>query len=119
MKTNENELIATFMGGKFEQREYQAYALWNFDAWTGNKNWSSGYSFESKNLMYNKSWDWLMPVLEKIESMGYDTVIRWQECVNTVYIHDTEADSVGYEKIESVFNAVVSFIKWYNTKNNQ
>ena len=63
-------------------------------------------------LHYNTSWDWLMPVVEKIER---DSTVRIDN--DTVFIL-----SKGYStltqfndnKINMVYNAVVEFIKWYN-----
>jgi len=51
-------------------------------------------------LRYHDSWDWLMPVVGKIEALGYSVLIH----NNTVY------------------QAVVQFIEWYNqqlTSNQQ
>ncbi len=49
---------------------------------------------------YDKSWDWQMPVVEKIENFGF-------EFTNT----DTS--------IETTYKAVVQFIKQYNNQINK
>ena len=64
-------------------------------------------------LLFHKSWDWLMPVVEKIESMGYSVKIieDWCEIIGEDY--DKVAD-FGGGKLISVYAAIVEFIKWYN-----
>src|SRR5437870_607544 len=32
------------------------------------------------NLKYHTSWDWLMPVVEKIESLDFQADIYWNHC---------------------------------------
>lgn len=76
-------------------------------------------------LKYHSSWEWLMTVVEKIESMGYEVEIGRHLYRNKDYfvctIHD-QGDSVRLEyewyssKIKSVYDAIVEFIKWYNRK---
>lgn len=74
------------------------------------------------NLEFHKSWDWLMPVIEKIESLGYFVMInKW----TSVY-EDEKRRTIGDlnflinkekgSKIENTYKAVVEFIKWYNNK---
>ena len=36
----------------------------------------SGEYVEAIELSYDESWDWLMPVMDKIESIGYETSIK-------------------------------------------
>jgi hypothetical protein len=88
-------------------------------------------------LKYHKSWDWLMPVVEKIESLWISgaqprCTIRgnFVEIVHEVGYHnidyaknsDLKKDNqIGgacytnnYSKIENTCRMVVEFIKWYN-----
>ena len=64
---------------------------------------------------YHSSWDWLMPVVEKIEAMGYIMLISENRCKiqdfkeNTVYCYQQKST-----KILSVFKTCVSFIKRNN-----
>ena len=48
-----NKLIAEFMGVYSKENGYDYTKIGN------------------KGVSYHKSWDWLMPVIEKIESLGY------------------------------------------------
>jgi hypothetical protein len=64
-----NKLIAEFMGGVFVETnatlESNGYALRK----DGSENSVFFYEFD---LPYDRSWDWLMPVVEKIESFEDD-----------------------------------------------
>ena len=69
---------------------------------------------------YNSDWNWLMEVVEKIESIkGTQIFINGISCE---IIFKGEIISKHFNtKIEAVYNACVNFIKWYNengAKNN-
>lgn len=62
------------------------------------------------DLHYHTSWDWLMPVVEKIsKSLDIDQLIECDEWLNI-------RDELMTARIETVYNAVVEFIKWYNNQ---
>lgn len=66
----------------------------------------SGAAIEAK---YDTSWDWLMPVVEKIRPLAYKIDIdstAWRRL---------SGKSI-FSKIEDVYHAVVEFIKWYNSQ---
>jgi len=77
----------------------------------------------SDYLKYNSNWNWLMEVVEKIESL---TDINSSGCFmvlesigfNAKFILDDGTrifnPCKGETKIEAVYNACVEFIKWYN-----
>lgn len=104
---NDNELIAGFMGVKKE--------------WKGIVDEPLLYHLpgESKGtyvLEYDTSWDWIMPVVEKIQERGYRFYIcSAKEC--RVCRRGAMDEVVGVYKgetlIESVYKTVVEFIKWY------
>lgn len=106
-----NKLIASFMGltlghpELFELRWADQY----FDA---NRNRIG------KHLLYHSSYDWLMPVVEKIEGLGHDVsilknAVGLQWCgIGKFSSNKTKA--TGTTKIEAIYSAVVEFIKWYN-----
>ena len=75
----------------------------------------------SDQVCYNFKWDWLMPVVEKIEEV--DVVASFQIEQPTIYIwassenstfEDIKIEIFNKTKIEAVYQAVVEFIKWYN-----
>jgi hypothetical protein len=78
-------------------------------------------------MQYHKSWDWLMPVVEKIESFegGEDGDLMRGHLYNFrieqhfVNIFDAESmddiiEMIGDSKLDATYNAVVEFINQYN-----
>lgn len=70
-------------------------------------------------MQYHLSWDWLMPVVEKIESCfdGSVSVTIDGDDVNIEYSMTYRHNVFGYTKLESTYKAVVEFIEWYNQQN--
>ena len=68
-------------------------------------------------LEFHSDWNWLMEVVEKIESLGYRIEIVKHICRIYLSNKETIIISENTPKIEAVYNAVVEFIKWYNNKN--
>lgn len=133
-----NRIIAEFMGARktgtstladgggyayeYEVRlsDTETFKFWDKPCWTN-----------VRELKYHSSWDWLMPVVEKIESIGYDTRIAFiRERNNGVdsktHICDIEKSNnsegiiyhKGNSKLDATYKAVVQFIQWYNTQNS-
>ena len=61
---------------------------------------------ESEAMEFHTSWDWLMPVVEKIENGGLDP-------------HETIATALESRVIEDVYNEVVDTIKRYNNEEKE
>ena len=106
---NNNELIAEFAGLN-KLYDADGNVLWDIM----NTN-NSIYTLRTHELRYDKSWDCLMSVVDKIESMGYEvniqpgfTEISGGECNVSTYAED------GDTKIFLAYLCVVEFIKWYN-----
>lgn len=96
----DNKLIADFMGKEWHKEFFKDVFI-----------------ISPSNITYkfDTDWNWLMEVVEKIESKGFNfeikrnwarisrkgenIVLRWEEDRN---------------KIDAVYNACVEFIKWYN-----
>ena len=101
-----NKLIAEFM--EYDTKEDKI-------GWTANYR---DFMFE-KSLKYHSSWDWLMPVVGKIERLGYRVEISLTEH-NEAYAGIMTKDgtslvwNVAEEKIEALYKTVIEFIKWYN-----
>jgi len=69
-------------------------------------------------LKYHTSWDWLMPVVERIENFGFEFIIsenRVKIKHNTDhYIEDLfHLETIG-SKLNTTYKAVVEFIKQFN-----
>ena len=107
MKTIEgNKLIAEFLNIKVPNErgdKIEEEAIKN-----GNELW---YIDE---LKYHDSWDWLMPVVEKVESLGY-----WVNRINgDAWIVDNNNivvinNQMHHGGIEATWLVVIEFIKWY------
>ena len=96
---NDNKLIAEFMG--YEVKHGKCYS----------PKYNDG---TIAPMQFDRSWDWLMPVVEKIESLGYwvnrnDGDITISNKSDMVVI--TPMSSGG---IDMMYKAVVEFIKQYN-----
>ena len=68
-----------------------------------------------ESLQFHTDWNWLMEVVEKIESLGVVVEIRDNVC----YIETTPIDyysELEETKIQATYKAVVEFIKLYKQK---
>lgn len=68
------------------------------------------------DLKFIKSWDWLIPVIKRIREI-VNTNLSIDEYHNTVRISQ-QLNPYDYD-IQSIFKAVVEFIKWYNQYKNE
>jgi len=89
--------------------------------------------FEIEETEFHISWDWLMPVVDKIEKLNFeingvvssvdiniiygDCIIQDEDGLGELYIYKHSNESGN--KLESVYRAVVEFIKWYNKNKEQ
>lgn len=65
-----------------------------------------------EELLFSSSWDWLMPVVEKIES---EHSVTFNIEGDNVHINgDFKLSVFEHSKKESVYKAIVKFVKWYN-----
>lgn len=131
---NGNVLLAKFMGFKMKpvrgkNKEY-VYEYWYFDPNspalvkkgvffgtlkdTPYEDMFLHQTIRFGEYPFHKNWNWLMPVVEKIETVRNRndglTIIRHSAVFNgglrINYLEDT--------KIKAVWNACVAFIEWYN-----
>lgn len=100
MIMKENKIIAEFMG--YETYEGVDKVCINL---TENNGFSSDWGHVP--MKYHSSWDWLMPVLGKIEDLNYELP------EDSNLIGDITHGLVSID-IEMTFEAVVQFIKYYN-----
>ena len=122
MKIEEsNKLIAEFLGLKLTN--IKAEDVWStVEYLSDNPDSTLPCSVPIDNTLYfDKSYDWLMPVVERIESLGYDSRIIGNNSdsgflCDFVDIENNEIScKVSYEsKLEAVYKTVIEFIKWYN-----
>ena len=113
-----NKLIAKFMGEKTKDDLHTE--IWFDELWK-----------------YYSSWDWLMPVVDKIETLydgGIDVGIHFGSTIidqcrdtdkgqlhNPVTLFEiTMSEGYDFEnKIEFTYEAVTQFIKWHNSINQK
>jgi hypothetical protein len=102
--TENNKLIAEFMN--VDQVD--------IDTWIDTEG----------SLKYNTSWDWLMPVVEKIENITNQLFedVKYKQYHSVRLSFNASWWSVrtvrGFNKDKKLayYEAVVEFIKWYNKK---
>jgi hypothetical protein len=85
-----NKLIAEFMG--YNSYEYRGHTMFIFD--------EDNHRTEL-DLHYHTSWDWIMPVVEKVEQVHEGVP---EELINLSL----------FSTIDEVYNAVVEFVKQQN-----
>ena len=131
-----NKLIAEFMGGERHwlngmKEPFTDDTIWGY--YDVGVNITSTYSGRPialvNDLKYHTSWDWLMPVVEKIESLGYMTIIGANAAFGGHYMNimtgiklpndtfENPTKFMGSEdtKIATIYSAILQFIKWYTT----
>jgi hypothetical protein len=109
-----NRLIAEFMGQLFHNGNT---CLPEHNRYIGEGNYSS--FFKVTDLKYHESWDWLMPVVEKVSSIfgewDYDDERR--EKAEDIFYMDNMFSEFISSNIEAIYNRCIQFIEWYNEQN--
>jgi len=104
MEEENNKLIAEFMGPDYTKRQIPDWAFSKYDFDTLKYG---GYD-------YKTSWDWLMPVIDKITDMPeYPRYIS-----ETASIVSDGGIYLNPRYIECTYDDTVDFIKWYNLINS-
>lgn len=143
-KREENKLIANFMGKRYDylicdncgkidpelltpntRSRFTKCCAYDRPDIQGNLiHFSEGKTLSphgslSSDLKYHTSWDWLMPVVEKIEQLEY--YVRIEQNLVTIYkvskAYEWFGGGTSETKIESTYIAVIEFIKYYNARN--
>ena len=120
-------MVAKYMGG-FIAKSITSSICIEINPPIKNQLW---YNIDSE-LKYDSSWEWLMPVVEKIEKESIFSVQSiydkreefkgWIPELFTLRVKD-DIKGIGLDelrfstKIEATYKAVIEFIKWYNEKN--
>lgn len=119
-----NKLIAIFMGYTYYPWNHpdikrEDYAGWKTSADTTNIskfNHLKGQRYLCRThnqLRYDKDWNWLIPVVEKIEQMGWGCKMYLNGC--SFPTAGSNLWPIAEEKkIHAVFDAVNIFVEWYN-----
>jgi len=109
--TENNKIIAEFMGMSY-------YEKFLFEGWYKNNEHNQRVC-NYEDLKYNSSWDWIIPVIEKIESIGACVIIGRFFC--EIKYSDPLNDSIYFDnrmasglKINAINAAALNFILWSN-----
>lgn len=110
-----NRLIAEFRGAKFMDcgggihiaevgRDFCPTGATSVDLW---------------GLKYHTSWNWLMPVVEKIDQILPDdsfVLIEYNRCIIPVLEAEEpfDIDFVCNTRLEATYRAAVEFIRWHS-----
>jgi hypothetical protein len=122
-----NKLLAEFMGC-YQNNE----GFWGFENTPNHKTWNNDRFLDCTK--YDTDWNWLMQVVEKIESLGYRTLtenecfmitkykldsfeVRSKDDYSTIFSDRYGINHHWDSKMNNVYNACVSFVKWYNNQN--
>lgn len=95
----DNKLIAEFMGLEKENGLYLFTTPMD--------------DYKTDTLYFNHSWDWLMPVVQKIESLGYVFTIQGGKAEYGEMLSEAQC-FIAEDKLSSTYKAVVEFINQYN-----
>ena len=106
--TTENKLIAEFMGYSQPHPDYPSTTYWY-------KQGKEPLAI----LSFDRDWNWLMEVVEKIESLNYSLEINKQEELDYQCLI-TQKNNIIIQKfnpikIKAVYQAIVEFINYYKT----
>lgn len=112
-----NRLIAEFMGW---QKHINTEDTWWFPNLYPFYNDGHGETtYHITEARFHESWDWLMPVVEKIEDLDLglpDVLITGHVCIITNNLYDLRIDIPGDSKLDATWQAIVKFIEWLNSE---
>lgn len=84
-----------------------------------------GFNHQNVELKYHKSFDWLLPVIEKIETLE-NPECRYVNSLEVVsYSNYASVEYSGYEagtivevegptRLDALYNCIIEFITWWN-----
>lgn len=94
-----NAKIAAFIGWK-------NIGMKSLELWIRFEN---DFGLNTDELTFHSSWDWLMPIVVKIEEMPI-----YNKFIIETGGHFGKDDLVNHKYIESTWKNIVEFIEWYN-----
>jgi hypothetical protein len=106
-----NQIIAEFMQYHFDKQTNEYYI----------RKYNSGDWWTKDELCFHESYDSLMPVLEKIELLGYSVEKNFQRVDKDWQCLITRGNNILFQEfaddsIEAMYQAVLSFIEFYNNQ---
>ena len=124
---NKNKLIAEFMEfpthtDAVDDRTIAYYVGESIMHTDNTENENDCDVFHPDDMQFHTSWDWLMPVVEKIFSLGYHYEIKPRYMMIKERLSNDESEVVVFEsnfkgqnksQIEIIYQAVIEFIESY------
>jgi hypothetical protein len=121
-----NKLIAEFMGYPKKQINKGVARLEeNKYVWGQTYYYINGDYHKEDYLLFHLDWNWLMKVVDKIESFeDNNRCAKYNINIEQSFVEiidkntdDTIVETDADTKIEATYNAVIEFIKYYNNEN--
>ena len=114
-----NDLICKFLG--FESNKVLVYKVPNLFPSKEDSGWTE---FDVQDIGFERDWNMLMPVVEKISKITIKDELVRLEIVSSGYVkianlHDFPIFanvSIEGSLIKAVYKAVVKFITWHNNQ---
>jgi hypothetical protein len=106
-QNTDNELIAEFMGARWDKDR----------GWRGSDGEIRQYLHNASSLFFHSDWNWLMPVVEKIAKIENDVYCDSQD-FKSMSASSKVTMLLISNPISMVYKEVVDFIKWYNQQSN-
>lgn len=103
-----NKAIALFMGAKYHKPD--PYREWVYDFGNNRPTQWSSQLWEAEQLEYHICWDWIMPVVERIQKDGkYVVTIMGTRCTVSNVNYTISYSSEGDDLLLSVWECVGDF----------
>ena len=128
-----NKLIAEFMGAvgtpKYNPTEWDVYITGGLDVDSDNEN--AQHFYTPDEMKYHTSWDWLMPVVEKINlttdewgntndfTIGNGFVWVDPHIGDRIFFSGNNPEDKKEPMISKVYRGAVKFIEQYTIAQNQ
>ncbi len=105
-----NFIIAKFMGYQLITPSMRSNPeFWRYSYWEHETDSEKYPPVIEDGLKYHLSWDWLIPVIDKIYSS--DDYVEYKKSLNQF----SDGIFINTKYIDSTYNQVVDYLKWYNS----
>lgn len=121
-----NKLITEFMNYHNTKVTNDSSGLEVYRIMTGfNPKYGNNLFATFEKMPHHISWDFLMPVVEKIESLSYNKGRHYYIHITQSHVqflidrtNETPFSKWGStnNKLQAIYKAVIQFIKWYNER---
>ena len=112
---NTNKKIAEFMDCVVYDKHPNGSATYNLIGELANAN--NDYTCYEKYLKFHESWDWIVPVIQKITNLVY---LEFQSPTNRSFeiVEEIEEKLLRFD-INGIYKLVIEFIDLYNNCKTQ